>query len=613
MNFLNNINSSDDIKKMNIKELNGLAEDIRKFLIENVSYTGGHLASNLGIVELTLAIHKVFNFPTDKIIFDVGHQSYVHKIITGRKERFNTLRKFKGISGFPKTNESEYDFFDTGHSSNSLSIALGMKRASELNGIKNNVIALLGDGSFGGGMIYEAINDAGHNKDNVIIILNDNQMSISKNESSISKYLGKLRIKHSYIDAKAKWVNKLSKFKMIKKAISSTKSIVKRAMYRSSLFEDLGIKYYGPFDGHNIEELVNILEVTKKINGPVLIHVSTKKGKGYSYAELNPEKFHGISPFNIQTGEKLNTKDDYSKIFGLELLNIAQKNDKVIGITAAMPSGTGLVPFAQEFPERYFDVGICEEHAVSLCAGMAACGYIPVFAVYSSFLQRGYDQIITDVALMNHHVIFAIDRAGIVGEDGETHQGIFDISYLNSIPNMTVLSPASFDELKLMLNFAVDKINGPVAIRYPRGGESSVLPVTPAIDKCKASMLHRGEDLTIVAEGRSVSTALKLSAMLAGIGKTADVINIRFIKPLDICTISESVQKTKKLIVIEENVKCGGLGDTILSMLNGIQFKYLGKSIDDRFVEHGSYQELAKLLKLDEESIFNDIKEVFGF
>ena len=614
MSLLSRVNSSDDIKKLNTAELKVLAKEIRKFLIDNISKTGGHLASNLGVVELTLAIHKVFDFPTDKIIFDVGHQSYVHKIITGRKDKFDTLRKFDGLSGFPKTGESEFDFFDTGHSSNSISVALGMRRAANLNGEKDNdIIAFLGDGSFVGGMIYEALNDAGHRKDNVIIVLNDNQMSISKNQSGISKYLSKVRLTNSYLDTKSKVEIRLSKFKALKKTIATSKRLIKRLIYPKTLFEDLGLSYYGPYDGHDIETLVKIFESAKKIKGPVIIHTLTRKGKGYKHAEENPEKFHGISKFDIKTGEKLASGEDYSSVFGEELLNIAEKNDKIVAVTAAMASGTGLNEFEKKFKNRFFDVGICEEHAVSMCGGLAAYGYIPVFAIYSSFLQRGYDQLITDIALMNLKVVLAVDRAGIVGEDGETHQGIFDISYLRSIPNMTVLSPCDFEELRAMLNYAVDKVNGPVAIRYPRGGEVRKLPFISQIDEIKANKITDGKDITIVFEGRMYDIAEKLREELLKDGIEAELINLRFLKPVDTKTVKESVLKTSKLVILEEGIKSGGVGETILSDLSGESFKYIHKHIPDEFIKHGSKDEIFRYLKLDYESILDEIKEVFSF
>ncbi len=610
--MLEKINSAKDVKQLNIKELNVLSEEIRKFLIDNISLTGGHLASNLGVVELTLALHKVFDFCEDRIIFDVGHQSYVHKILTGRKDGFSTLRKFKGLSGFPKVKESEYDCFDTGHSSNSLSVAIGMQRAAKLKGENNNIIAFLGDGSFGGGMVYEAINDAGQKKDKIIVILNDNQMSISKNKSGISKYLGKVRVTNSYINAKNKFETRLPD-NFIKKTIVSLKKTVKRFLIPKTLFEDLGFAYYGPYDGHNIEELIEIFETAKKIKGPVIIHTLTKKGKGYTYAENNPEKFHGISKFDIGTGEKISSAVDYSSVFGDELVKLAEKNEKIVAVTAAMTSGTGLMEFSKKYKNRFFDVGICEEHGVSMCGGLAANGMIPVFAVYSSFLQRGYDQLITDVALMNLHVVFAVDRAGIVGEDGETHQGIFDISYLRSIPNLTVMAPMDFNELRMMLKYAVEEINGPVAIRFPRGSQEREILTDKGIEYKKALKVKNGDDITIVSEGRMTSLAYNIAENLEETGKTVDLINLRFIKPIDMELIKESVLKTKRIVILEESVKSGGVGEEILSSLAGYDISYIHKFLPDKFIEHGSVNELMQLNKLDKESILEEIKEVFSF
>ncbi len=613
--FLEKIKNPSDLKKMNIAELNALSKEIREFLIDSVSKTGGHLASNLGVVELTVAMHRVFDFPKDKLVFDVGHQCYVHKLLTGRQNDFSGLRKKDSVAGFPKIKESEFDVFNSGHSSNSLSVALGLKRGSLLKGENNNVIAFIGDGSFGGGMVYEAINDISNEKtkDNIIIILNDNEMSISKNKSSISRYFEKLRLNSSYINVKDKLRQSLSGVPVLEKAAKGIKNIARKAVSGGEMFENLGIKYYGPVDGHDIGELIRIFEGVKHLNKPVLIHTVTKKGKGYAPAEEDPEKFHGISPFDVKTGEVKNKKTDFSSVFGESLLKIAGANEKVVAVTAAMPAGTGLCKFEQKYPDRFFDVGICEEHGVSMCAGLSLSGMIPVFAIYSSFLQRSYDQLITDICAMNLHAVFCIDRAGIVGADGETHQGIFDISYLNSIPNMTVLSPADFKELEAMLSYAVNEHKGPIAIRYPRGGEMLTLPDCQPVEYYKGVFIKKGEALTIVSEGRMVNIAINVADRLSAMGQTADVINVRFIKPLDTEKIKSSVAKTGKLLVIEEGVRSGGLGENILSKLSGMKFEFLGKAIDDTFVEHGEYGELLEVLSLDEESIFKETKEVFGF
>ena len=464
-------------------------------------------------------------------------------------------------------------------------------------------------------MVYEAMNDLSSEKikDNIIIILNDNEMSISKNKSSISRYFEKLRLNSSYITVKDKLRKSLSKIPVLETTAKGIKNIARKAVSNGEVFESLGIKYYGPVDGHNVKELIRVFEGVKHINKPVLIHTVTKKGKGYLPAEENPEKFHGISPFDVKSGEVISKKNDFSHMFGESLLKIAGSNEKVVAITAAMPSGTGLDKFEMKYPERFFDVGICEEHGVSMCAGLSLSGMIPVFAIYSSFLQRGYDQLITDICAMNLHVVFCIDRAGIVGADGETHQGLFDISYLNSIPNMTILSPADFNELEKMLQYAVNEHNGPVAIRYPRGGELMSLSVNPKIEYKKSVLINKGEALTVIAEGRMVSTAMNIAKKLSENGKTADVINIRFIKPLDTERIKSSVAKTGRLLVLEEGVRSGGLGESILSSLSGMNFSYIGKAVDDKFVEHGEYNELLQTLGMDEESVLKEVKEVFGF
>lgn len=607
VSVLENINSSSDVKQLNSGELLKLCDEIREFLINKVSSTGGHLASNLGAVELTVALHKVFDFDKDKIVFDVGHQSYVHKILTGRKEEFDNLRKLGGISGFPKVRESKYDFFDTGHSSDSLSVAIGLKRASRLMNEKRNVIAFIGDGSFSGGMVYEAMNDAGNlKKDNIIVILNDNGMSISKNGGSISKHFRKVRISSSYIKTKKRFKNKLAP--SIMGVLRKIKNSVRKLVVGETIFENLGFAYYGPFDGHNINELIKIFENAKYIDKPVVLHIKTKKGKGYSFAEENPEVFHGVSGFDINTGVKNKTSDDYSSVFGKALLRLAEKDEKIVAVTAAMPSGTGLSSFAEKFPERFFDVGICEQHAVSLCGGMAAGGLKPVFAVYSTFLQRGFDQLITDVALMNLKVVFCIDRAGIVGADGETHQGVFDISYIRSIPNFTLMSPASFEELELMLDYAVNNINGPVAIRYPRGKEGIDTRPLP-IEYKKSEKLFEGKDITLIAEGRMVLEAVKIKEILEAENISSEVINLRFLNPLDETEIKESVLKTKKAVILENGVSAGGIGESISALLKNTDVKIILKNIPDVFLEHGSIKELMEKTGLDANSVAKDIKK----
>ncbi len=611
MKLLDLIHQPNDIKKISDEQLPALCEEIREFLIQSVSETGGHLASNLGVVELTIALHKSFQLPQDKIIFDVGHQSYVHKILTGRKEQFSTLRQYKGLSGFPKTYESEYDTLNTGHSSNSISVALGIRRAFDLTGNKSKVVALIGDGALSGGMAYEALNDAGQGRDNVIVVLNDNQMSISKNTTGISNYLSKIRTTIRYLDAKNSIENMFKNTPKLKKLIHNTKNVLKHVLVSGAIFEELGFSYYGPYDGHNISELCDVFQAVKHIEHPVLIHVITKKGKGYLPAEIAPEKYHGVPAFDSSCGIAKTKKKNYSSVFGEKLCALAQQNSRITAITASMPDGTGLSAFAALYPERFYDVGIAEEHAVSLATGLALGGCIPVFAVYSSFLQRGYDQVLTDVALMNTHVVFCVDRAGLVGEDGETHQGIFDLSYLSHIPNLTILSPASFQELEMMLEYAVQYMNSPTAIRYPRGGEGAVLPKCPPIETGKSVVLLDGEDAVIVAEGRMVSIALETAYRLRQENIYSAVINVRSIKPLDVDLMQMYARSTGRMVVIEENVKSGGLGQSVLDCIKDIpNTKLLLKCIPDAFIEHGCVSELHKVCGLDSESVFSEMKEV---
>ena len=562
--ILDKVNFPEDLKKLNITEKKQLADEIRKYILEIVSKNGGHLASNLGIVELTIALHSIFNCPKDKIIWDVGHQAYVHKILTGRKEQMKLLRKFEGLSGFPKTSESEYDSFDTGHSSTSISVALGMARARDLLHKNNKIVAVIGDGALTGGMAVEALNDAASSKTNITVILNDNEMSISKNVGGMSSLLTKIRIKKTYNrsnNSVKRFFNKVPIVgKLIVNIAHKIKSGIKQAVIPNMYFEDIGFTYLGPVDGHNIEELENILHKSQNIEGPVLIHVITKKGKGYKYSEENPDKFHGISSFNIDTGKTLNKGEkDYSNVFGEKLVNLARMDEKIVAVTAAMKDGTGLKEFAKEFPNRFFDVGIAEEHACGLIAGMASSGLKPVFAVYSSFLQRGYDQLIHDIAIQNLPVTICIDRAGLVGADGETHQGLFDLAYLSHIPNFVIMAPKNFEELENMLEYAIN-LNRPVAIRYPRGGEENT-----KFNKCedinlgKAEIIKEGTDITIIAIGKMNERAIEVSNLLNKKNIDAEVINARFLKPLDKKTIIQSIEKTKKVVTIEDGILKGGL------------------------------------------------------
>ena len=614
---LDKINNIDDLKKLDKSELPNLASDIRAFLIENVSKTGGHLAPNLGVVELTIALHYVFNSPADKIIFDVGHQCYVHKILTGRKNKFSTLRKLNGISGFPKTRESKHDIFNTGHSSTSISSALGIATANKLNGKKDFAIAVIGDGALTGGLAFEGLNNAKIDDTNLIVILNDNQMSISPSVGNLSNYLNQMRSNSLYTNSKAKIKNILERIPLIGNAIihlvENSKNALRHALLPNSvMFEQFGFTYLGPIDGHNLNDLTKILERAKSVRKPVLIHIVTKKGKGYKPAEERPDVFHGVGKFDVESG-KINTSSllSYSKRFGDELIKNAKSNDKIVAITAAMPKSTGLYEFSKEFPNRFFDVGIAEEHAVSFASGLASQGFIPFFAVYSTFLQRAYDEIIHDIALQNAHVVLAIDRAGIVGADGETHHGIYDLSYLSHIPNMTIMAPKDGNELAKMMDFAIN-YNGPVAIRYSRDGYADSLTDVAEceIELGKAEILHTGKDLTILAIGKTVATALEVSKILEKKKISAEVINARFLKPLDSDTIMNSLRKTKRIITIEDNVITGGLASAIQNLIineKDILFKKFF-AYPDEFIKHGSTSEIEDEFGLSSEKIAKKIK-----
>ena len=613
--ILNKINLPQDLKDLNLKEKEILAEELRKEIIKDVSKTGGHLASNLGVVELTIGIHSIFNTPEDKIIWDVGHQTYVHKILTGRKEKMNTLRQFKGLAGFPKTSESEYDAFNTGHSSTSISVALGMARAREKKKKKNNIIAVIGDGALTGGMALEALNDAGCSKTNLIVILNDNEMSISKNVGGISMILGKVRTKKIYTKSNnyaKKILRKIPKIgDFIIELSKKIKNGIKQLFIPNMFFEDLGFQYLGPINGNDIEKVEDILNMAKKLKGPVLVHVVTKKGKGYKYAEETPDKFHGTSSFDIKTGKPIKEKKkDYSKVFGEKIVELAEKNEKIVAITAAMCDGTGLKSFKEKFPNRFFDVGIAEQHAIGCAAGMAKQGLIPVVPIYSSFYQRAYDQVIHDICIQKLPVIMCVDRAGIVGNDGETHQGIFDMAFFSIVPNLTILAPKDFEELEQMLEFAVS-LNKPVVIRYPRGGEGKIkFKKHPKIEFGKCELLEKGTDLTIVAIGKMVERAVEVKNLLKESRINAEVINARFLKPLDEKSIISSIKKTKKVITIEDGILHSGLATSISEIifknkLKNIDFRCYG--YDDKFVKHGSIEELEKANKLDSKSIALDI------
>ncbi len=610
--LLDFVNSPADLKKLNIDELNRLCAEIREALVDRVSENGGHLASNLGVVELTVAMHAVFDMPKDKIIFDVGHQSYVHKLLTGRRDRFDTLRKFGGISGFPKRGESEYDCFDTGHSSTSISAALGIARARDLAHEDYHVIALFGDGALTGGMMYEAMNDAGHSKTQLILVLNDNAMSISKNVGAVAKHLRTLRISPAYVKSKHAVEDFLSKVPVggnaASKVIKTVKRGVRRTVLPTTLFDDLGFNYIGPVDGHNLQELISVFERAKAERKPVIIHALTKKGKGYAPAENNPSKFHGISAFDKKTGSTPDSGETYSDRFGKTLVALAEKNDKIVAITGAMPIGTGLSEFSVKFKKRFFDIGIAEQHGVTLAAGFAAAGYIPVIPLYSSFLQRAYDQTLHDVCLQNLHVVFPVDRAGIVGSDGETHQGVYDISYLSHMPNMTMLSPSTFAELDNMLDYAVNKHEGPIAIRYPRGSVQAE-NVSGEFEFGKSVQISEGKDVNIIAAGRMVKRAQEAAELLEKSGVSCGIISMPTIKPLDKAAAVKAAMQTGRVVVIEDNVKTGGLGQMIAELLlsKELNCKFKHFAFPDIPIPHGSIAELDKLCGLDAESIYTEV------
>ena len=618
--ILEKINKPNDIKKLSPIEYNQLAAEIREFLIQKISVTGGHLASNLGVVELTMALHVVFNLPQDKLIWDVGHQSYTHKILTGRKNQFDELRKFGGMSGFPKRNESDYDAFDTGHSSTSISAGLGLAEARDIKHGNYSVVSVIGDGALTGGMAYEALNNASRVKGNFVIILNDNTMSISKNVGGVSNMLSEIRSSDSYYDLKENIGNvlyKLPKGDKIVKTIKKTKSNLKQVILHDSMFESMGIYYLGPVDGHDMDKLIKILTVAKRMNGPVLVHVVTQKGRGYKPAERNPSKFHGIGPFDIKTGCEINKSDipTYSTIFSDTICELGKKDNTVAAITAAMPDGVGLTKFSKWFPDRFFDVGIAEAHAVTFAAGLAAGGLKPVFAVYSSFLQRAYDQILHDVCIQQLHVVFAIDRAGLVGSDGETHQGIFDISFLSSIPNMTICAPKNDTELKEMIRFAVEDFNGPIAIRYPRGSAClSFHEFDAPVEYGKSEVMYTGDnDIALLALGSMVAAADNVRNSLMAEGYTVTLVNARFVKPIDKDMIDAVCQNHKLIVTLEENVSSGGFGRTVCQYVSDSEYNthVLSISLPDDYIEHGSVDILRRETGIDEESVIKRIKESY--
>ena len=610
--LLDGITSPSDLKKLSYKEKDVLSNEIRTKIINTISKTGGHLASNLGVVELTIALHSVFNTPKDKIIWDVGHQTYVHKILTGRKDEFDTIRQLNGLSGFPKIKESEYDCFNTGHSSTSISAALGMARARDLKNEDNNVIAVIGDGALTGGMALEALDDAGNSKTRLIVVLNDNEMSISKNVGGISRFLTKIRTKKFYKKSNnfvRKILERIPGFgTAVIKLARKIKYSIKQLVIPNMFFEDLGFKYLGPVDGHDIERVEWILNLAKKEKEPVVVHIITKKGKGYKFAEENPDSFHATSSFDIETGKSIKIKDkDYSQVFGEKLVELAEKNENIVAVTAAMADGTGLKEFKKKYPKRFFDVGIAEQHALCMAAGMAKEGFIPVVPIYSSFYQRAFDQVIHDVCMQNLPVVMCVDRAGLVGQDGETHQGMFDLSFFNLMPNITIMAPKNFKELERMLEFTVD-LKAPVVIRYPRGTENKKIKFSKEekIELGKAEVLTQGKDITIVAIGKMVARAVEVKEELEKEKIEAEVINARFLKPFDEETIIKSMNKTKKVITIEDNTIIGGLASKVEELIsknakNNIQFKAFG--LPDIFIEHGKVEELEEKYGLNAKKI----------
>ncbi len=618
--ILNRIHSTEDIKKLNEGELAVLCKELRKFLLQKVSKTGGHLASNLGVVELTVALEYCFDLPKDKIVWDVGHQAYIHKMLTGRRAGFDHLRQLDGLSGFPKPNESDCDAFAAGHSSTSISAALGLAKARDLMGGKEHVIAVIGDGSMTGGLAYEALNNAGREQTNLIVILNDNQMSIDTNVGAMSKHLNNLRTSNQYRG----WKEAVKQFRDnvpvigegTYQVLKNMRDGAKMLLTHGALFEQLGFKYIGPVDGHDLPELIELLQNVKEMHRPVLIHIKTIKGKGYPYAEERPWDYHGVGAFDLKTGLPISKGGkSWSAVFGEKMVEIGKKNPKVVGITAAMSSGTGFEKFRRAFPKRFFDVAIAEQHGTTFAAGLAKGGIIPVFAVYSSFLQRAYDQIVHDVCMQNLHVVFAIDRAGIVGADGETHQGVFDLSFLSHIPNMTVLSPKNGWELEEMLDFAVNQWNGPIAVRYPRGTAETVFQEKKQpIAYGKAELIQEGEKIAILAEGHMLKAAADAAKLLEADGYHPMLVNMRFIKPLDEAMLRKAAETCEHIVTVEDNLRRGGLGSKVMEFYgdHGIQADILNLAFPDKYIEQGTQAQLFERYGLDAAGIYESIKKRLG-
>lgn len=613
MKYLENINL-EQLKSLNLDEMKILADEIRSELISIVSKTGGHLASNLGIVEITLALHKVFDSPIDKIVWDVGHQSYVHKMLTGRLKSMNTIRQFGGLSGFPKRNESEHDVFEVGHSSTSISAGVGMALARDIRGEMHNIISVIGDGAMTAGMVYEAMNQLGALKTKMIVILNDNEMSIDKNVGGMAAHFNRLRTAPQYRRIKRKIKTDFKGFPKLIRVLEKMKTRVKYFFVPGVIFEEMGIKYIGPVDGHNIEEMIEVLNRAKLFNRPVLIHAVTQKGRGYAPAEKAPENFHGVSPFNIETGEKLKKaqKLDYSAVLGHELVEMAKKNRDIVAITAAMPKGTGLNLFKETFESRYFDVGIAEQHGVTLAAGMASNGIKPYFVVYSSFLQRGYDQVLHDVCIQNLPVVFAIDRSGLVGADGETHHGVFDFSYLSHMPNMTIMTPKDYKEFILMIRFT-ETFDSPIALRYPRGicEVCDSIPDVQPIELGVSEVLKHGNEIAILAIGDMVQTAYEVAMELDENEDKVKVINMRFVKPID-KDMLQSLENFKHIVTIENSSLIGGLASQVNDTLIKIGYKGCVQNlgIPDKFIEHGNVEILKEICGIDKASVKESIRKL---
>lgn len=617
--LLDKIAKENDIKKIKKEDYKELAEEIRQFLIEKISITGGHLGSNLGAVELTMALHLSLNLPEDKIVWDVGHQAYTHKLLTGRKAGFETLRKYGGMSGFPKRKESDCDCFDTGHSSTSISAGLGMVKARDLLGEKRTIVSVIGDGSLTGGMAYEALNNAAQLKTNFIVVLNDNNMSISENVGGVSKYLNNIRTATGYLDLKEGVYNALQNIpngNSVVKTIRRAKSSVKHLVIPGMFFEDMGLTYLGPVDGHDVEAMMRVMKEAKRCKNAVLVHVVTQKGKGFAPAERHPARFHGTEPFDIDTGlpSHPRTTPNYTDVFSTVMTKLGARDEKVVAITAAMPDGTGLKRFRNLYPDRFFDVGIAEQHAVTFAAGLAAGGMKPIVAVYSSFLQRAYDQIVHDVCIQNLPVVFAIDRAGLVGSDGETHQGIFDLSYLSSIPNMHIMAPKNKWELSDMLKYALT-LGVPAAVRYPRGtAYDGLKEFRRPVEYGKSEIIYQEEDIALIAVGSMVKTAVAVRNTLKEMGYSCSLVNARFVKPIDEEMIREMIKEHKLLVTMEENVASGGFGDRVREYLDALDTscKMLSIAIPDEYVEHGNVGLLYQEVGIDADTIVKRVAATYA-